>query len=418
MTAPSNRVLMVGFHFPPSALSSGHLRLLAFTRYLPEFGWEPVVLSAKPFAYEQTDPSSVSAIPYGVRVHRALALDTRRHMGFRGRYPSILAQPDRWISWWPGAVLSGLGLMRRYNVRVIWSTYPIMTAHCVAYALNRVTGIPWVADFRDPVASSTAGKDRITVRTQRRWEQRIVTNAARSVFTTLGAASACEERYPVIARERRIVVIPNGYDEEAFAVLPPGNQSPRTPLQFVHAGVLYSTGRNPLPFFEALANLKKAGILSAADVCITLRASGSEALYASYLERLDIADMVRLAPFLPYTDALTEQARADGLLLFQGPQYDRQVPAKLYEYVRLRRPIFALVGEHGDTAAVLAKISNAVTTPLDAIGAIQEAFPRFVSSVRSGTFLNVPTSEIEQYSRRNTTKKFAMLLNQVVGNAP
>jgi glycosyltransferase involved in cell wall biosynthesis len=403
---------MVGFHFPPSALSSGHLRLLAFTKYLPDFGWNPIVLSATSFAYETVDPASVNTIPAGTAVHRALSLDTRRHIGIFGKYPSVLAQPDRWISWWPAAVLSGLRLIKRHRIRAIWSTYPIMTAHCVAHTLNRAARLPWIADFRDPVVDSVAGKTRLTVHTQMRCERRVVSRAAFSVFTTPGAVRACEERYP--SSNGRITLIPNGFDEDDFVGLAGHGPSGRDgPLHFVHAGVLYPGGRNPLPFFEALASLKQTGAITAGDIHITLRASGCEDAYQAQLERLGISEIVTLAPFLPYRDALEEQVCADGLLLFQGPQFDRQIPAKLYEYMRLGRPIFGLVGMQGDTATLLRSMGNAINTPIDAVGSIAEDFARFVRGVRQGSFPEIGCPDLEQHTRKHAARQLAGLLDQV-----
>lgn len=407
---------MIGFHFPPSAISSGHLRLLAFAKYLPEFSWRPTILSASECAYEKVSRSSVAAVPKGIHVHRAFALDTRKHLGVHGRYPSILARPDRWISWWPAAVLSGLRLIRRHRIRAIWSTYPIMSAHCVAHTLSHVTGIPWIADFRDPVMTSVTGKNRMTVLSQMRWEQRVVFRAARTVFTTPGAMRACVERYP--PKSKGVAVIPNGFDEDDFADLPAGEvPERRDPLHLVHAGVLYPGGRNPTPFFEALASLRSSGILDRGDIRVTLRASGSESLYAGKLEQLGLADIVALEPFLPYTDALEEQAHADGLLLFQGQQFDHQIPAKLYEYIRIGKPIFALVGPEGDTAAVLRDIGNAITTPMDDRRMIMDRLLEFMRGIREGAFVQTPERDVAQYSRRHATGQLAALLNEVSGGA-
>lgn len=413
----SNGVLMVGFHFPPCSLSSGHLRLLAFSRYLPEFGWNPIILSATGCAYEKMDPSSVSAIPAGIQVHRAFGLDTKRHLGIHGRYLSILARPDRWVSWWPAAVLSGLRLIRKHDVRAIWSTYPIMTAHCVAYSLSRLTGIPWIADFRDPVSSSVAGKDRATVENQLRWERRVISRAACSVFTTPGAARNCGKRYPAARQANQIATIPNGFDEADFNDLRcVAEAGSRLPLHFVHAGTLYPDGRNPLPFFKALANLKRSGAFKDRGIRVTLRASGAENLYAPMLEHQGLADVVTLAPFLPYKESLAEQAAADGLLLFQGREYDHQVPAKLYEYLRLGRPIFALVGEQGDTASVLDSVARSVSAPPDDEAAIATSFAKFVEYIRDGVFASMPVEDIGRFSRRHTAERLAELLDQVSGN--
>lgn len=415
----NKRVIITGFHFPPSAVSSGHLRLLAFAKYLPEFGWEPVVLSATRGAYPQVDPNSVQSIPETCPVHRAFALDSKRHLGLFGKYPAVFAQPDRWVSWWPSAVFLGLQLIRRYRAQAIWSTYPIMTNHCVAYALNRLTGIPWIADFRDPVVDSVVGMDPMTVKSQTRWERRVVSRAARSVFTTRGAMQGCAERYPDASRDGRFSVIMNGYDETAFASLAKAPlPSAGRPLVLLHSGLLYPDGRNPLPFLTAVANLKNAGIVSADRFQIVLRASGSEGRYAEDLQRLSLDAIVTLAPQIPYHEALQEQANADGLLLFQGSRYDRQIPAKAYEYLRIGRPIFALVGEGGETAALLRETGGAELVPLDDVSAIEKQLEAFIVAVRSGQFPKADERVVRGHSRSRGASLLAGLLDNVVAVDP
>ena len=87
----------------------------------------------------------------GAVVRRPLALDAKRHLGLRGRYPQCIALPDRWWSWWLFAVPTALAMVRKHKPEVIWSTFPIATAHLIGMTLQRLTGLPWVADFRDPM---------------------------------------------------------------------------------------------------------------------------------------------------------------------------------------------------------------------------------------------------------------------------
>lgn len=406
-------VIMTGFHFPPSAMSSGHLRLLGFTKYLPEFGWDPLVLSATPGAYELTNPASVQSIPEKCRVYRAFALDTKRHLAFRGTYPSILALPDRWASWWPAAVWTGLRLIKRHRAQAIWSTFPIMTSHCVAYSLHRLTGIPWIADFRDPVASSTAGKHPMAVRSQARWERRVLSYAARSVFTTPGAMQWCAERYPEASRAGRLTVIANGYDEEAFTDL--GGPPPQTgrPLVLLHSGLLYQDGRSPVPFFTALARLKNSGNIIPGMLKVVLRASGSEAAYTREIQRLGLEDMVTLAPPVGNREALLEQAAADGLLLFQGSKFDLQIPAKVYEYLRIGRPILAMVGPNGNTAALLREAGGAELVAADDVDAIAASLPGFLRALTGGTSPAPRSTAVSRYSRRAGAGLLASLLDEV-----
>lgn len=408
-------VLMIAFHFPPAAMGSGHLRALGFARYLPEFGWDPIVLSARALAYPRTAPVAAGVIPEGCEVYRTLALDARRHLGIGGKYPGFLAQPDRWASWWPTAVAQGLRLIHRHRVQAIWSTYPIMTAHCIARTLSGITKLPWIADFRDPVTSSVEAQNPFSVSSQQRWERRVLRDAKQTVFTTPGAMRDCAERHPEAGRGGRLAVIGNGFDEAAFVDLP--RVAPRMggrPLTLLHSGLLYPEGRDPLPFFHALARLKIAGVMGPSVLKVVLRASGWEARYQRDIDRLGIADLVSLAPPVGNGEALAEQAAADGLLLFQGSKFDRQIPAKAYEYLRIGRPVFALTGPDGDTASLLRDVDGAVMAPMEDVAAIVQQFSEFVLALREGRAPRTSPEVASRYSRREGTALLAGLLDRAL----
>lgn len=406
---------MIAFHFPPVAMGSGHLRTLGFVRYLPELGWEPTVLSANAAAFPRVDAENIKLIPDGCRVHRALALDVQRQLSIRGKYPGFLAQPDRWSTWWAAAVLKGLRLIRRHKINAIWSTYPIMTAHCIAHTLSRITGLPWIADFRDPVASSVEAGNPFSVSSQKRCEERVLARATRVVLTTRGAMLRYAENYPSAFGEGRLAVVPNGYDETAFSGLPvASDRQPHRPLRFVHSGILYPDGRDPRPFFTALANLRSSGALAEDDLMVVLRASGSEAMYSEEIRRRGLEGMVTLAPPVSNHEALLEQADADALLLFQGSKFDHQIPAKVYEYLRIGRPIFALLGKGGDTEALLHETGGAKQVALDDVPGIERGLLEFMHSLRDRRAPMANNAVVQGYSRRQGAAVLAGLLDKVV----
>jgi hypothetical protein len=181
----------------------------------------------------------------------------------------------------------------------------------------------------------------------------------------------------------------------------------------LHSGALYPDGRDPFPFFEALARLKASGKAGPDIFRVVLRASSCEARYRREIDRLGLAEIVILAPPVGNREALFEQASADALLLFQGSQFDRQIPAKLYEYLRIGRPIFALVGESGDTEALLREAGGAEVVPIADVSRIELGIARFVEWLLGGGQLE-RSRDVARWSRRRGATDLAHMLDEVV----
>lgn len=408
------RVLMVAFHFPPQRGSSGIQRTLRFTQYLPGSGWAPLVLTAHPRAHEATGQDQMSEIAPATVVRRAFALDTARHLAWRGKYLGWMALPDRWVSWVLGAVPAGLGMIRRYRPQVIWSTYPIASAHLVGLALRRLTGLPWVADLRDPMLDDSHPSGRLK-RAVAGWiEAQTLRHCSRAVCTTPGAVRAYRERYPELP-PGRLCLIENGYDEQAFtAVEKRARPASGGPLTLLHSGIVYPSERDPRPLFAALAALRARGRLARTNFRLVLRAAVHEAWLAQLAREHGIEDIVEIAPPLPYGAALAEMLDAGALLVLQAANCNAQVPAKLYEYLRARRPILALTDAAGDTARLLRQAGIDTIGPLDDAEGIVAALERFLDLVASGQAPLAPESVVQAQERRARTLQLAALLDAVV----
>jgi hypothetical protein len=410
----SKRLLMIAYHFPPLRGSSGIQRTLRFARHLPEFGWEPIVLTAHPRAYESVGDDLMADVPAGVHVCRAFALDTSRHLAIGSRYPGMLARPDRFISWWLGAVPAGLALARRFAPSAIWSTYPIATAHVIGHTLQHRTHLPWVADFRDPMAQDGYPADPRTWSSFKRVEENVARRASRLVFTTPGAQRMYEARYAKLPRER-FALIENGYDEEAFASLDGIDPAPLVPgkVTILHSGIVYPEERDPTALVGALARLRDMRPELFARICVRFRAAVHDKLLRTLAERAGVSASIETLPAIGYRAALDEMMRADALLVMQAANCNDQIPAKLYEYFRARRPVLALTDPAGDTAATLRGAGIDAIAPLDDSVAIAGLLERFlVGSAILHTTLS-PAVDVNSYSRRGRAKALATLLDAV-----
>jgi len=409
------RALLIAFHFPPMRASGTH-RTLGFCRHLPEFGWRPLVLTATADAWPDVSDDDLSLLPPDLRVERAPAFDASRRLSLAGRYPAVVAMPDRWWSWWPAAVRAGLGLIGEHRPSLIWSTSPIPTAHLIAARLQRHSGLPWVADFRDPMAQADWPSSALHRRILGWVERRTVESARRVVLTTERARADYMARYPRLP-DGHWRVIANGYHEEWFAEaernLPP--RDPARPLTLLHSGVLYRDERDPRPFLHALAGLLAAGKVTRDGLCVVLRATGEDGHYRRLVKSLGLSDVVRVSPGLPYREALREMLAADGLLLFQGAGCHYQIPAKWYEYLRARRPVFACVDPCGDTAAELREAGVDTLVPLHDQAAIEEALPAYLRRLREGRGVIASPQAVESRSRRARSAELAALFDAVRG---
>lgn len=416
MTMPS--VLMIAFHFPPLAGSSGIQRTLRHVQHLPALGWQPLVLTAHPRAYERVSADLDAEVPAGTVVERAFALDTARHLSIKGRYIAALARPDRWLSWRLDAVRRGRALIARHRPAVIWSTYPIATAHLIGAALQRSSGLPWIADFRDPMAQEGYPADPLTWAQFDRIERQAIASARFSTFTTPGAARVYRQRYP--AHAARILVQENGYDEPSFVAAEteiaarPAERLHETGLTLLHSGIVYPEERDPTALMHALALLHARGCITPGQFRIRFRAAVAEGLLRTLAAEHGVQAYVELCPPIPYAQALAEMLRTDALLLMQAANCNEQIPAKAYEYLRAGRPVVGLAHPDGDTWSLLQQAAGTqLLARLDDAADIAATLERFIAAPAAQA---LPSRQaVHAASRQHRAVEFVQMLEQASG---
>ncbi len=410
-------LLVLAFHYPPDNSSTGVLRTYKFTEYLLRHGWRSHVVTAPSALYVSRNPSGADRIPAQIKVERAWGCDVKRVLGFRGIYPGWLGFPDRYWPWFFAARRAGARAIREGGISAIYSTYPLPTAHLVGLSLRKRFDLPWIADFRDPWV--TGGDRSLTARIEARLESEVVTVADRVICNTPAMRRSFLSRYPYL-RQEKFVTITNGYDEKDFAAIVP---KPAPKFQIFYPGTLDSENRNPRGLFAAIRRALDEGWLNGDDLLVTFLGCGSYADSSAFRADLktfrldDKVDIVRER--IPYKDALARMAGADVVVVLSEHLSETdddadvqrmtrlQVPAKLYEYLRIGRPLLALVGD-GAVKEFLEETAAGVPIPSQATERIALALGHYYARRQSGAAERSPmNAKICAYTRENLTALLA-----------
>ncbi|MCM2681499.1 glycosyltransferase [Echinimonas agarilytica] len=397
-------LLMIALEVPPCR-SAGVQRTLKFAEYLVQKGWRPIILTVESDIYKNTDAEPYQW-PEGVEVVRTKALDSSKAFSIKGKYFAWSAIPDKWWTWLFSAIPAGKRLIQQHNPALIWSTYPVSTAHFIAWRLSKASGLPWVADYRDPlqVRYDPAVERYSTIA---KWiERKVMLNATRVVCTADKSKQLYQSIYPQLP-DNKYEVIQNGFDEGNFNQLTTRDPSVNHgKFVFLYSGALYPRGRDPVPLFKAIQALKKSGVVCSEQVEFRFRGAGDGAGYQTVMQQLDVADCVRFMPPVSYQESLQEMLNSDALLLIQGELFNNQIPGKLYEYIRVGQPILALTPEQSATAQVVQDSQRGL------VAENAEGLEQAISAILAG--FDVPDLNAFDYSREQRADELDQLFTGII----
>ena len=439
-------VLMLSYAFPPIA-SSGSFRIARFARYLPEFGWRPIVVSPRPehAIYNQVDPSLARLIPSdiileGTSVPRPLisarkwarvlfpgrpdkgpvgvqtpnTAKPQRIRPVRDLFGTLVGTPDRHVGWILPAVRASLSLIRRHRPRAIFSSGPPHSAHVVAIILKRLTGLPVVCDFRDPWARNPwqALNSRFQPRAQSLLEHMCVRRADAVVLNTENALQEFDSYY-ANQQHGEFTVIPNGYDPvlaetEQIPNLTNNSIPANRAIRLCHSGTIYGH-RNLLPLILAIAKLKASGSSFELEQMGKVDSVGK---VTESISRNQLTNEIHLRGHFFHDQLLAQMRKADILVVIQG-KADLQVPAKLFEMLPFRKPILALTGS-GPTADIVQKYKLGRVVDPENHDAIAGVLPLLASGWPEADDQSHARQALHDFDGRRQTGMFAEVLTNCV----
>ncbi len=415
MESRSKRILIVTHTYLPE-IKTGTLRVLSFARHLKEFGWEPLILTVKRKIGEN---GRWRALSDGYYVKRTLAFDAKKTFAIKGQTLDFLTIPDSFASWCLTAVPFGCAMVGNFEVDIVLSTYPIATSHLVGYWIRKATGIPLVADFRDPMLQEDYPGNELTRKSWKWLEKRIAKYADRLLFTTRSSREYYIGKYSRLNRNNCRVVA-NGYMESDFDDCPsrpqPANANGKT--RIIHAGTLYAEERNPEFLFRGIRKSIDENRIKKEDLVLELYGSGSTRSVDDYrkeVRKLDLEGTVVFYPSVSHEKMIETMRRADILLVLQDKCCDMQIPAKVYEYFRIGKPILALTPRNGETGMLVDGCGAGLVAPMDDHEEIANVLSFVVGECRAGRKLpSIGAEKARRFERSEQAKELSSILDELV----
>lgn len=410
----SNRkkVLFIPYNYPPQG-GVAVLRTIKFLKYLPKFGWNPTVLTLKTSRYMIKDLTLCREVPDSVRIYRVREFGRRPIMLLaKAGLGNWIQFPDKEASWVITAFLRALGIIKREKIPIIYTTSPPHSTHLIGYLCKQVTGVKWIADFRDlwcgnPFFVPDTGKEK---RLHEKLEKKVIASADFVLANTPYALSYFTKTYPLLAY--KFICLPNGFDPEDFNHIKPNKVNNK--MTFTYVGT-YGGMRPMNYFFQALREFLDE--VPEAEQEIEVVFVGTLSVIVQRLaEKLGLGTVIRFKGHLPHKEAIKSILESDVLLLFQFEDHggSTALPSKIFEYMKAGKTIFAQTCEGPSMEVVRNYKGGYVADPKD-IKQIKRILHQLYKAYESGLLADIEDTTVESFNRIKQTETLNTLMLQALG---
>lgn len=443
------KVLIVAYMFPPIG-GIGVVRPVQFAKYLPQFGWEPVILTVAQTDEYMIDASLLQELPETLKIYRARSWEPlngarikraaspieraarqsvnrstqqtpQGSIGQRARqllkslYFSVRI-PDDKLGWYPFAVGLGKQVIREEQIDLIFATAPPYTNFLVGKALKGATGKPLVMDYRDEWTTMRYRdfpSNPVTQSINRRLERGVVANAD-AVVTAIAPFADNLRAAGLLTPATPWVNIMNGFDPERYQRATPFVPNPR--FTITYTGTFYGQRQTPVYFLQGLHALLARRPALRPQIAVRFIGTLTEQ-HAQQIAELGLTDVVHCGGVLPHAQAVTAQMTADVLLLVigKGAGSDVVLTGKVFEYLGAGRPILALTPLDGPAAALIRESQTGVAVDADDSAMISHTLEELYTQWVEGTLVYTPNrAVVAQYNRRTQTGQLVAVFDQLV----
>lgn len=431
------KVLIISYYWPPAG-GPGSQRVVKFAKYLPQFGWQPVILTVKNGEFPYIDPSLEKDIPSDVKVYRTkswepflfykkltgrpalealpVGLLTHEKKNVVERLASWIRAnlfiPDARIGWIPFATKKGLQIIDEEKIDLIFSSSPPHSLQLIAKKLKERTGLAWVADFRDPWTDiryyESMRRSRWASRKDFSLETEILQEADAIITVSASVLEGFKENAGDVD-QKRFFVLPNGYDESDFdSIVSQGSSK----FLIVHTGNLLEH-QNPTTLWLSLKNLIEKNIVPRDRIQIKFFGRVHEKiLLAARDSGLDA--LISQTGFVEHSQIVQEMKDAHILLMVVPNMRNNRgiVTGKLFEYIGSGRPILIIGPPDSDAGKIISDFDNSIICDY----ADEKRCMEFISRVFSYWMDNhrVPESPPDlraPYSRKHIARSLSEIFN-------
>jgi glycosyltransferase involved in cell wall biosynthesis len=412
---PMKRVLVIAYHYPPLG-GGGVFRTLSFTKYLPQFGYQPYVLTAKNPMYRPKDPSLLKEIPPEIKVYRTLSLEHRilrvprrlLHVNLKWLYV-----PDENIGWLPTAVSTGANLIKRERIGAIYATSPAWTSLLIGFLLKKKTKKPLIVDYRDPWTDNVFIKYPTQVHRliERKMEEKVLSQADFVTVATESIKNSLMERYPFL--KSKIETVTNGFDPDDFKNVRIYPNPDKFRITFI--GSIYGL-LTAKPFLSALKELfEENRKLKEKMEARFVGNFGRET--PKLVEEYGLRENVKLIDYVSHGKCVEYMMNSEALLLLitiEGSGGEGILTGKLFEYLASGKPIIAIVPTKGLAAKMIESLeAGAVASPRD-VPSIKKTMLTFYEKWAKGDQFR-GRGNVDIYNRKFLTQHIAQIFDKILG---
>lgn len=410
---PTKYLLMLAYYFPPMG-GAGVQRALKFVKFLPDFGWLPVILTTDQRYATLLDPTLETEIPPIVKIYRttALIMSARLPWRLRSFISRWLLVVDEQLGWFPFAVSKGHQLIEKYKPDVIFSTSAPYTDHLIALHLTKKWQIPWIADFRDPWIGNFNLRfpTKLHAAFTSGLERKIMMKADLVTVVNDAMKKDLIRRYPLLD-QNKFVTIPNGYDHQDFE-RDTSIEISRDKFIITYTGSFYADTLRPDNFLLSLRNLIDRKVISQ-DKLMVLFVGNIDKRVQRMITSSGLDHVARIVGYLDHRSSIGYLLSSNLLLLIIGthPGSEMVMTGKIYEYLAARKPILAL-SPPGVASELIKEAQAGVIVEPDDLTGISAQIDHYYRCWEKGIDNHNPKLEvIKQYDRRRLTAKLANLLD-------